>query len=238
MERPLFLHSELLVPVDNYLNLKSSANILYLFNFYFLSNTKWCTGYFWKDFIGINFPVNQDSIPHPAWFTECRILPGETKAFLIIRCRETKFPAATNSKSRAILIMKNLSWWGPRRKQQTTYDLESREWFRRSQRRKDAKSLWPWFRNEFSVTSSGNQSRNRPEDGERILKVTKKSGNRGRCRKLCLWKWKCGSDHNLRKDSSSRDYSGLETWTTAVSLVNIRPGLDKAVIHILSPVWL
>ena len=28
-----------------------------------------------------------------------------------------------------------------------------------------------------------------PEDGERILKVTKKSGNRGRCRKLCLWKW-------------------------------------------------
>ena len=25
-----------------------------------------------------------------------------------------------------------------------------------------------------------------PEDGERILKVTKKSGNRGRCRKLCL----------------------------------------------------
>jgi len=24
--------------------------------------------------------------------------------------------------------------------------------------------------------------------GERILKVTKKSGNRGRCRKLCLWK--------------------------------------------------
>ena len=29
-------------------------------------------------------------------------------------------------------------------------------------------------------------ARNRPEDGERILKVTKKSGNRGRCRKLCL----------------------------------------------------
>ena len=25
--------------------------------------------------------------------------------------------------------------------------------------------------------------------GERILKVTKKSGNRGRCRKLSLWKW-------------------------------------------------
>ena len=27
------------------------------------------------------------------------------------------------------------------------------------------------------------------EDGERILKVTKKSGNRGRCRKLSLWNW-------------------------------------------------
>ena len=28
-----------------------------------------------------------------------------------------------------------------------------------------------------------------PGTGERILKVTKKSGNRGRCRKLSLWNW-------------------------------------------------
>ena len=72
-------------------------------------------------------------------------------------------------------------------------------------------------------TSSGTiKSRNRPEDGERILKVTKKSGNRGRCRKLCLWKWKWNTTYKsdifpTALDSQSisilfLDYERKTTW--------------------------
>ena len=61
----------------------------------------------------------------------------------------------------------------------TTWSLKTEE------KKRDQKA--DLLSNRLHVGSSSLPVLWRP--GERILKVTKKSGNRGRCRKLSLWNW-------------------------------------------------
>ena len=80
------------------------------------------------------------------------------------------------------------------------------------------------------------------EDGERILKVTKKSGNRGRCRKLCLWKWKWNTTYNKKsQDIISADSGTFQNeyfLNLRTSEIHLFYNLQLFYWHFLEFLWL